>query len=242
MNIMEQLKAWKDKKTTDGYYIEGVLKRGDRLLIQGAGYSHDCRFLEDAVLALTSGSDWLGLKVNGANVGYMTVQPDGGVVLDYLNKRRNQLFDEEQSHDLCICKMNRFMDIKELGEELIEYICDNGIEVLFFDGINWTSRETTDYGPPEYIAKKFCKMIDEVIEYTGIACIYTYYGEEPSEEEERALDYFDQYANIQMMIEPMHIKALDAGDKAWRIVFFTPFGSRIAPIYFEADELWYRGI
>lgn len=118
--------------------VDGVIFKGGLTVMAGHSGTGKTWVVMDLAMAIASGQNWLGRKVEKSRVGYIDEEMgDWGWYSRLDMIQRGRLLHYDKSWDILI---NHFMGIDlrtpEGGAELTYHITSNGLEILFIDSLS----------------------------------------------------------------------------------------------------------
>lgn len=107
--------------------IEGVLRKGHKMLISGASKAGKSFLLIELALCITSGRKWLGFNCRKGKVLYINLEVDGASFLNRVNDVKTEMGITDDSMDLDIWNLRgQKADIATLAPRLIRRAHNKG--------------------------------------------------------------------------------------------------------------------
>lgn len=208
--------------------IEGVLRRGHKMIISGSSKAGKSFLLIELCIAIAEGTEWLGFKCKKGKVLYVNLEIDPASCMNRI-KRICEALDikPEHSEDLVVWNLRgRAMELKDLVPKLVRRIKGKGFDAVILDPIYKVimgdENNASDMG-------KFCNEFDKICEQTGASAIYCHHHSKGYQGEKRALDRAsgsgvfarDPDAQLDMiqleLSEETRNTVLDGNETAWRL-------------------------
>jgi len=156
--------------------IDGVLRRGHKMLISGASKAGKSFLLMELAIALAEGTKWLGFPCKKSRVLYINLEIDSASCINRFVDIYHALgYEHKPPHidDIEIWNLRgKAVELKELTDPLIERVKNKDLDAIIFDPIYkimmGDENSASDMG-------KFCNEFDKVANETGCSVIYAHH-------------------------------------------------------------------
>ena len=170
--------------------IEGVLRRGHKMLISGASKAGKSFLLMELAVAFAEGLPWIGrFKVKQGKVFYVNLEIDGDSAMKrifdiYAALGINPRTANMRNIMLCNLRGNA-VPLDKLAPMIIETVRGHGVEIIIVDPIykviTGDENNASDMGA-------FCNQFDYIAENTGCSVIYCHHHSKGAQGSKRAMD------------------------------------------------------
>lgn len=214
--------------------IEGVLRKGHKMLISGASKAGKSFLLIELALCITSGKKWLGFNCTKGKVLYINLEVDGASFLHRVDDVKSEMgIDNISGLDIWNLRGQQ-ADIQHLAPRLIRRAEGKGYDAIIFDPLYKIN--VGDENNASEMAKFFNKL-DEICTKLKTSIICCHHHSKGSQGAKFSIDRAsgsgvfarDPDAILDMIqINPADAeKSLEEGQTAWRIAstlreFATP--------------------
>ena len=167
--------------------IEGVLRRGHKMLLSATSKAGKSFLLMQLALAISEGREWLGFQCKQGRVLYINLEIDP---ISFLNRFKNiqeelgwNLFHAE---DLRIWNLRGFAKpLDELVPKIVRRIKQHHYSAVVIDPIykviTGDENNASEMG-------KFCNQFDKIAKETGCSVIYCHHHSKGAQGAKRAID------------------------------------------------------
>ena len=208
--------------------IEGVLRRGHKMLISGSSKAGKSFLLMELCIAIAEGIEWLGFKCRKGRVLYVNLEIDpASCIHRFAEIRKAMNLAPVHSDDILIWNLRgHAVPLDQLVPKLVRRVRDMHLDAIIIDPIYKVI--TGDENSASDMAK-FCNEFDKICTATGCSVIYCHHHAKGAQGAKRAMDRAsgsgvfarDPDAQLDMIELEMtdHIKWWEAeqGATAWRM-------------------------
>ncbi|MGX8705607.1 MAG: AAA family ATPase, partial [bacterium] len=226
--------------------IEGVLRRGHKMLISGSSKAGKSFLLMELCVAIAEGRSWLGFPVRKGRVLYVNLEIDPASCVNRFTKIYDALgYDREHIDDIIVWNLRgHAVPLDQLVPKLVRRVRDQHLDAIIIDPIYKVI--TGDENSASDMAH-FCNMFDRICNETGCSTIYCHHHSKGAQGAKRAMDRAsgsgvfarDPDAQLDMieleMDETTRNLLADTGATAWRLE-----GSLREFKSFKPVEFWFR--
>jgi len=167
--------------------IEGILRKGHKMLISGSSKAGKSFLLMQLAIALAKGREWLGFKCKKSSVLYVNLEIDSASCMNRFAEIYKRL-DIEPKDDEFLYVWNlrgKSMPLDKLMPTLIRRVNSRGVDVVIIDPIykviTGDENKATDMA-------KFTNLFDKLCLETGVAVIYSHHHSKGEQGFKRAMD------------------------------------------------------
>jgi len=156
--------------------IEGVLRRGHKMLISGASKAGKSFCLMELAIAIAEGTKWLGFQCKKGRVLYINLEIDRASCINRFIDIYKALGYEHKPKNIESIEIwnlrGRAVELADLTGPLIEKVKGRQLDAIIFDPIYkimmGDENSASDMG-------KFCNEFDKVATQTGCSVIYAHH-------------------------------------------------------------------
>lgn len=167
--------------------IEGVLRRGHKMLVTGASKTGKSFLMIELAVALAEGGTWLKFKCRQGNVLYINLEIDEASSLDRVRKVYEKMFPA-MDHAGCLTVWNlrgKAQTLDRLTPKLVEKVRGMNFDAILIDPIykvlTGDENSAADMG-------KFCNEFDKIATQTGASVIYCHHHSKGGQGNRKAID------------------------------------------------------
>lgn len=226
--------------------IEGILRRGHKMLISGSSKAGKSFLLMELCIALAEGQSWLGFKCRQGKVLYVNLEIDPASCINRFLKIYEALgIPMRNMENIAIWNLRgHAIPLNELVPKLIRRVANQGFEAVVIDPIykviTGDENNASDMGA-------FCNQFDRICDETGCSTIYCHHHSKGAQGAKRAMDRASgsgvfardpdaQLDMIQLVLsDDLENNVCDAGSTGWRMESSLREFANIKPVNF-----WFR--
>ena len=167
--------------------IEGVLRRGHKMLISGSSKAGKSFLLMELCVAIAEGRPWLGFPVRKGRVLYVNLEIDPASCVNRFTKIYDAL-GCERAHidDIIVWNLRgHAVPLDQLVPKLVRRVRDQRLDAIIIDPIYKVI--TGDENSASDMAH-FCNMFDRICNETGCSTIYCHHHSKGTQGAKRAMD------------------------------------------------------
>ena len=208
--------------------IEGVLRRGHKMLISGSSKAGKSFLLMELCIAIAEGKPWLGFPVKKGRVLYVNLEIDPASCLHRFSKIYAAMgIPPDHADDIIAWNLRgKAVPLDKLVPRLTRRAKDLRLDAVIIDPIYKVI--TGDENSASDMAA-FCNEFDKICEQLGCATIYCHHHSKGAQGQKRAMDRAsgsgvfarDPDAQLDMieleMTEDMKNFVAESGATAWRM-------------------------
>jgi len=167
--------------------IEGTLRKGHKMMIAGASKAGKSFLLMQLCLAISNGSEWIGLKCAQGKVLYINMEIDPASCRQRFEKiATEKKYDKSTFNNIDIWNLRgKTESLDKMVPPLVRRAKDNGYAAIILDPIykvqNGDENSAGDIG-------KFCNQLDKICSETGASVIYCHHHSKGDQADKRASD------------------------------------------------------
>ena len=209
--------------------IEGVLRRGHKMLISGPSKAGKSFLLMELCIAFAEGGRWLGFKCKQSRVLYVNLEIDRASAINrFLNIYKTLKLPEKNADNISVWNLRgRALTLDKLTPKIIRMVNESeGYDVIVIDPIykiiTGDENNASEMGA-------FCNWFDKICTETGCSTIYCHHHSKGAQGQKKAMDrasgsgVFARDPDAQLdLIElelPDDVREMlcDNGETAWRL-------------------------
>ncbi len=223
--------------------IEGILRRGHKMLISGSSKAGKSFLLMELCIAIAEGKKWLGFFCKKGRVLYVNLEIDPASAINrFLNIYKELGYAGEYMPDIEIWNLRgHAVPLDQLVPKLIRKTRDQHFDAIIIDPIYKVI--TGDENSASEMAA-FCNQFDRICNETGCATIYCHHHSKGVQGAKRAMDRAsgsgvfarDPDAQIDMieleLTNEVKSKVADNGASAWQLESSLREFPNITPVKF----------
>ena len=167
--------------------IQGVLRRGHKMLISGSSKAGKSFLLMELCTAIAEGKPWLGFSCRKGRVLYVNLEIDPASCVNRFIKIYNALgYDRKHIDDIIIWNLRgHAVPLDQLVPKLIRRVRDQHLDAIIIDPIYKVI--TGDENSASDMAA-FCNQFDRICNETGCSTIYCHHHSKGVQGAKRAMD------------------------------------------------------
>ena len=226
--------------------INGVLRRGHKMLISGSSKAGKSFLLMELCAAIAEGKTWLGFPCRKGRILYVNLEIDPASCVCRFMKIYDALgYERRHMDDIVIWNLRgHAVPLDQLVPKLIRRVRDQHLDAIIIDPIYKVI--TGDENSASDMAA-FCNQFDRICNETGCSTIYCHHHSKGSQGSKRAMDRASgsgvfardpdaQLDMIELEIDGTTRNSLaDTGATAWRLE-----GSLREFETFKPVDFWFR--
>lgn len=233
---IESLKAmWEDDFTSQEFVINGLLRRGEKMILSGASKAGKSFALTELAVSIASGTQWLGnYSCTPNKVLYVNLEIDRASFLHRIYSVSEALHipGKKWLENFTVWNLRGYvLERKRLIDQLINAALSKNAKVVILDPIY--KMGTGNENSAREIAM-FCDDLDKVATEAGCAVIYCHHHPKGNQSWKRPIDraagsgVFARDADVVLDIIELELpeKRRRKGIDAWR---FTPICRNLPP-------------
>lgn len=223
--------------------IEGVLRRGHKMLISGSSKAGKSFLLMELCISLAEGKPWLGFTCRRGRVLYVNLEIDPASCVNRFIKIYDALgYRREHIDDIIIWNLRgHAVPLDQLVPKLIRRVKDQKLDAIIIDPIYKVI--TGDENSASDMAA-FCNQFDRICAETGCATIYCHHHSKGAQGAKRAMDRAsgsgvfarDPDAQLDMieleLSDEVRNTVAESGATAWRLESSLREFPNICPVNF----------
>ena len=167
--------------------IEGVLRRGHKMLISGSSKAGKSFLLMELCIAIAEGKPWLGFPCRKGRVLYVNLEIDPASCVNRFVKIYDALgYERRHIQDIVVWNMRgHAVPLDQLVPKLIRRVRDQHLDAIIIDPIYKVI--TGDENSASDMAA-FCNQFDRICNETGCSTIYCHHHSKGGQGAKRAID------------------------------------------------------
>ena len=167
--------------------IQGVLRRGHKMLISGSSKAGKSFLLMELSIAIAEGKPWLGFPCRKGRVLYVNLEIDPASCVNRFIKIYNALgYARTHIDDIIIWNLRgHAVPLDQLVPKLIRRVRDQHLDAIIIDPIYKVI--TGDENSASDMAA-FCNQFDRICNETGCSTIYCHHHSKGAQGAKRAMD------------------------------------------------------
>lgn len=167
--------------------IQGVLRRGHKMLISGSSKAGKSFLLMELCAAIAEGKPWLGFSCRKGRVLYVNLEIDPASCVNRFIKIYDALgYDRKHIDDIIIWNLRgHAVPLDQLVPKLIRRVRDQHLDAIIIDPIYKVI--TGDENSASDMAA-FCNQFDRICNETGYSTIYCHHHSKGVQGAKRAMD------------------------------------------------------
>ena len=167
--------------------IEGVLRRGHKMLISGSSKAGKSFLLMELCISIAEGKPWLGFTCRKGRVLYINLEIDPASCVNRFVKIYEALgFERKHMDDIIIWNLRgHAAPLDQLVPKLIRRVRDQHLDAIIIDPIYKVI--TGDENSASDMAA-FCNQFDRICNETGCSTIYCHHHSKGAQGAKRAMD------------------------------------------------------
>lgn len=223
--------------------IEGILRRGHKMLISGPSKAGKSFLLIELCAAIANGTDWLGFQCRKGRVLYVNLEIDECSVLNRINSiyKAKQLFPENAGNLEIWNLRGKAVPLDQLVPKLIRRVKGRSFAAIVIDPIykviTGDENNASDMGA-------FCNQFDKICAETGCSTIYCHHHSKGAQGNKKAMDrasgsgVFARDPDAQLDIIELELtpdirnNVAETGATAWRLESSLREFPNIQPVNF----------
>ena len=176
-----------DPPELPGELIEGVLRRGHKMLISGSSKAGKSFLLMELCISIAEGKPWLGFSCRKGRVLYVNLEIDPASCVNRFVKIYDALqYERKHMDDIIIWNLRgHAVPLDQLVPKLIRRVRDQQLDAIIIDPIYKVI--TGDENSASDMAA-FCNQFDRVCNETGCSTIYCHHHSKGAQGAKRAMD------------------------------------------------------
>ena len=208
--------------------IEGVLRRGHKMLLSGSSKAGKSFLLMELCIAIAEGRPWLGFGCRKGRVLYVNLEIDPASAIHRFFKIYDAMgIRPEHAEDIVIWNLRgHALPLDQLAPKIIrrakQHRCDAVVLDPIYKVITGDENSASDMGA-------FCNLFDKICAETGAAAIYCHHHSKGAQGAKRAMDRAsgsgvfarDPDAQLDMiqleLTEDLKNNVRDGSATAWRL-------------------------
>ena len=208
--------------------IQGVLRRGHKMLISGSSKAGKSFLLMELSIAIAEGKPWLGFLCRKGRVLYVNLEIDPASCVNRFVKIYDALgLERKHMDDIIIWNLRgHAVPLDQLVPKLIRRVRDQRLDAIIIDPIYKVI--TGDENSASDMAA-FCNQFDRICNETGCSTIYCHHHSKGAQGAKRAMDRAsgsgvfarDPDAQLDMieleLIDEVQNWVAKRGSSAWRL-------------------------
>ncbi len=226
--------------------IQGVLRRGHKMLISGSSKAGKSFLLMELCIALAEGKAWLGFSCKKSRVLYVNLEIDPASCINRFAKIYKALgYEEQHMKDIIVWNLRgHAVPLDQLVPKLIRRVRDQHLDAIIIDPIYKVI--TGDENSASDMAA-FCNEFDRICNETGCSTIYCHHHSKGAQGMKRAMDrasgsgVFARDPDAQLDMIELELdgnskeEARELGVTAWRLESSLREFQNITPVEFWFD-------
>lgn len=223
--------------------IEGILRRGHKMLISGSSKAGKSFLLMELCISLAEGRKWLGFQCEKSRVLYVNLEIDPASCINRIAKIYEALgIKNPHAEDLLIWNLRgHAVPLDKLVPKLVRRVQNQKLDAIVIDPIykviTGDENKASDMG-------FFCNQFDSIARATGCAVIYCHHHSKGAQGAKRAMDRAsgsgvfarDPDAQLDMteltMTDDIKNNVRDGNATAWRMESSLREFPNITPVNF----------
>lgn len=166
--------------------IEGILRRGHKMLISGSSKAGKSFLLMELCAAIATGGEWLGFRCRQGRVLYVNLEIDRASAFDRIRRICEAMGLPDLHHNLQVLNLRgRAVPLNELVPRLVARMRDRHFDAVVIDPIykviTGDENNASDMGA-------FCNQFDRLATETGCSVIYCHHHSKGAQGAKRAMD------------------------------------------------------
>lgn len=166
--------------------IEGILRRGHKMLISGSSKAGKSFLLMELCAAIATGGEWLGFRCRQGRVLYVNLEIDRASAFDRIRRICEAMGLDDLHHNLQVLNLRgRAVPLNELVPRLVARMRDRHFDAVVIDPIykviTGDENNASDMGA-------FCNQFDRLATETGCSVIYCHHHSKGAQGAKRAMD------------------------------------------------------
>ncbi|MBQ3704473.1 MAG: AAA family ATPase [Oscillospiraceae bacterium] len=208
--------------------IQGVLRRGHKMLISGSSKAGKSFLLMELCIALAEGKPWLGFPCKKSRVLYVNLEIDPASCINRFAKIYAALgYGQRHMADIIVWNLRgHAVPLDQLVPKLIRRVRDQHLDAIIIDPIYKVI--TGDENSASEMAA-FCNQFDRICNETGCSTIYCHHHSKGAQGAKRAMDRAsgsgvfarDPDAQLDMieleLSDELRLLASEKGMTGWRV-------------------------
>lgn len=246
-NIVPLSEALIDPPPLADVLIDGILRKGHKMLISGPSKAGKSFFLMELAIALANGDTWIGFQCRKSRVLYVNFEIDEASCINRFIEIRKAIFERrnircDHMDDLLVWNLRGYaMKLDDLVPKLVARAKDLNLDVILVDPIYKVI--TGDENSASDMAA-FCNEFDRIATLLKCSVIYCHHHSKGSQGFKKAMDRAsgsgvfarDPDAQLDMLeIEPNEEYVDATTDTAWQIESSLREFPNIIP-----KRIWFR--
>ena len=226
--------------------IQGVLRRGHKMLISGSSKAGKSFLLMELCIALAEGRPWLGFPCKKSRVLYVNLEIDPASCINRFAKIYKALgYERKHTEDIIVWNLRgHAVPLDQLVPKLIRRVRDQHLDAIIIDPIYKVI--TGDENSASDMAA-FCNQFDRICNETGCSTIYCHHHSKGAQGAKRAMDrasgsgVFARDPDAQLDMIELELdgnakeEARELGVTAWRLESSLREFKNITPVEFWFD-------
>lgn len=223
--------------------IEGILRRGHKMLISGSSKAGKSFLLMELCIAIAEGTKWLGFQCRKGRVLYVNLEIDPASAINRFLKIYEALhLPMNHSDDIEVWNLRgHAIPLDQLVPRLINRVKGHNLDAIVIDPIykviTGDENNASEMG-------QFCNQFDKICSETGCASIYCHHHSKGAQGAKRAMDRAsgsgvfarDPDAQLDMiqleLSDDLKNNVADGGATAWRLESSLREFQNITPVNF----------
>ncbi|MBE5825288.1 MAG: DNA primase [Butyrivibrio sp.] len=252
MPDMESLSAYKDNPPVlPGELIQGILRRGHKMLISGSSKAGKSFLLMELCIAIAEGQKWLGFQCEKGRVLYVNLEIDPSSCINRFLKIYEALgLPMKNTDDIVLWNLRgHAVPLDQLVPKLIRRVKDQHFDCIIIDPIykviTGDENSASDMGA-------FCNQFDKICNLTGCSTVYCHHHSKGAQGAKKAMDRAsgsgvfarDPDAQLDMieleLSDDIKNNVRDGNESAWRLESSLREFPNIKPVNFWFDYPLHR--
>ena len=223
--------------------IEGILRRGHKMLVSGSSKAGKSFLLMELAIALAEGTPWLGFNCKKGRVLYVNLEIDSASCINRFLKIYEALqLPQTHSSDIVLWNLRgHAVPLDQLVPKLIRRVRDQHFDAIIIDPIykviTGDENNASEMGA-------FCNQFDKICTETGCSTIYCHHHSKGAQGGKKAMDRAsgsgvfarDPDAQLDMieleLSDDIKNNVADGGATAWRLESSLREFPNIKPVNF----------
>ena len=232
-----------DPPTLPEELIEGILRRGHKMLLSGSSKAGKSFLLMELCIAIAEGKEWLGFPCRKGRVLYVNLEIDPASAINRFFKIYQALgIPMKHAEDIVIWNLRgHAIPLDQLVPKMVRRVRDQHLDAIIIDPIykviTGDENNASDMGA-------FCNQFDRICAETGCAAIYCHHHSKGAQGMKKAMDRAsgsgvfarDPDAQLDMieleLTDDIRDMIAEEGESAWRLESSLREFPNIKPVNF----------
>lgn len=241
---IESLEMYRDNRPElPEELIEGILRRGHKMLISGSSKAGKSFLLMELCIAIAEGREWLGFKCKQGRVLYVNLEIDPASAINrFFNIYEASGTPMEHMDSIAVWNLRgRALPLDQLVPKLVRRVENRDLDAIVIDPIykviTGDENNASEMG-------HFCNQFDKICNETGCSVIYCHHHSKGAQGAKKAIDRAsgsgvfarDPDAQLDMiqleLSDDIRNNVADGGETAWRLESSLREFPNIRPVNF----------